>query len=685
MRLLGLCFSSSVAGVGAHHDGALVLVSYIVAVVASFTALDMAERLRVASRPARRFWHLGSALVLGGGVWSMHFIAMLAYRTPFEATYDPGLTVLSGAIAMAAVAAGLQVLGDRATLRRILGGGTLVGLGVAVMHYMGMSAMRLPGVIYYRPGLFALSILIAVAACTIALWLAVSLRTAKQRAVAALVMAVAICGMHFTGMAGTVLVATPGLAATTGGLVSGSLLSATIVTGVALVLGIALMCAYLDRRLEARSLAEAERLRAVNEDLESAVQSRTADLTTALKALDEQRRRAEAANGAKSDFLASMSHELRTPLNAVIGFAETLRMGRDGAALTEHQTEAIDQIHTAGRHLLALIEEVLDFAKIESGKLSVSMETIDAPAVASSLLASFKPSADRAQVSLALAPAADLVAVCADHLRLRQTLSNLISNAIKYNRPGGSVIVDVSAANGRVLLRVADTGLGIPAGRMADLFEPFERLGRESTGVEGAGLGLALTRRLVEAMGGELRVESRESVGSTFTIDLPAAAHGAVLASSPQAPGQVPAQPAPEAKVLYIEDNASNIRLMRHIADALGGLDLHVAEHPLEGLVMAAQLRPDIILLDINLPGMDGFQVKARLHADPATRDIPVIALSANVLSDTVERGKASGFRGYLTKPINIEALVAAMWAALEPAASTDAGGDEAVAVRSGR
>lgn len=670
MQLLGLCFSNSIGGVATHHDGALVLVSYIVAAVASFTALDMAERLRKAPRAARRFWHLGAALVLGGGVWSMHFIAMLAYRTPFETGYDPGLTILSGVIAMAGVAAGLQVLGDRATPVRVLGGGVLVGLGVAVMHYMGMSAMRLPGVIYYRPGLFALSIVVAMAAATVALTLAVLLRTAQQRAIAALVMAVAICGMHFTGMAGTVLVATPGLIGPGDGmLVSGSLLSATIVTSMALILGIALMCAYLDRRLEARSLAEAERLRALNEDLESSVQSRTIDLTTALAALDEQRRRAEAANRAKSDFLASMSHELRTPLNAVIGFADILRMRREVDGLNEQQGEAVDQIHAAGRHLLALIEEVLDFAKIESGKISVSIEAIDAQEVAESLLGGFKLTADRAGVKLTLSAAAEPVAVHADHLRLKQALSNLISNAIKYNRPGGSVSVELGAEAGRVLLRVTDTGLGIPAGRMADLFEPFERLGRESTGIEGAGLGLALTRRLVEAMGGELRVESEETVGSTFTIDLPAAAQGEIAAAAALDIDQSSAQPAPEASVLYIEDNASNIRLMRHIAEALGTLDLHVAEHPAEGLVMAAHLRPDVILLDINLPGMDGFQVKARLEANPATRGIPVIAISANVLSETVARGQTSGFSGYLTKPIDIQALIAAIREALEPPA----------------
>ena len=670
MEILGLCFSVDAQGVVTRHDGVLVLISYLVAALASFTALDMAERLQASHGPARRFWHLGAALVLGGGVWSMHFIAMLAYRTPFQVEYDPGLTILSGVIATAATAGGLSVIADHGGWRRILGGGALVGLGVAVMHYMGMEALRVPGEVYYRPGFFGLSVLIAVAAASVALWLALHLHTTRQRAMAAVVMAAAICGMHFTGMAGTVIVAGPGLPeAGHGQLVSGSLLSATIVACTALILTVGLMCAYLDRRLEARSLAEAERLRAANGQLEASVASRTVDLTTALAALDEQRRRAEDANRAKSDFLANMSHELRTPLNAVIGFADILRM-RGSEPLTERQAEAVGQIHTAGRHLLALIEEVLDFAKIESGKVSVSIEAIDPQEVAQALAGTFRPMADRAGISVTVAEPEVELAVRADHLRLKQVLANLISNAIKYNRPRGSVEVTARAFGERVLISVRDTGLGIPTGRMADLFEPFERLGREGSGVEGAGLGLALTRRLVEAMGGKLDVQSLEGVGSTFIVDLPAA-EPAQVATRDEDRRQAMAGQAPDAVVLYIEDNASNIRLMRHIAEALGSLDLHVAELPMEGLELAARLRPDVILLDINLPGMDGFEVKTRLEADPATRDIPVIAISANVLAETVTRGRTSGFHGYLTKPINIEALVAAITAAVEPSPPT--------------
>ena len=225
--------------------------------------------------------------------------------------------------------------------------------------------------------------------------------------------------------------------------------------------------------------------------------------------------------------------------------------------------------------------------------------------------------------------------------------------------------VEIDALGASVRLTVRDTGLGLPAERLASLFEPFNRLGRETLAVEGAGLRLALTKRLVEAMDGVLEVESVEHEGSVFTVRLPAAAV-AELATA-EIVREDTAHDLPRAVALYIEDNPSNIRLMQHVFEALGALELHVAEHPLIGLEAAAQLRPDVILLDINLPDIDGFEVKARLDADPATRGIPVIALSANVLTETLTRGRTSGFHDYLTKPLNIEALVDAIRGAIQP------------------
>jgi CheY-like chemotaxis protein len=375
-----------------------------------------------------------------------------------------------------------------------------------------------------------------------------------------------------------------------------------------------------------------------------------------------------------------MSHELRTPLNSVIGFADSLTLRRGRGALKADQAEAVNQIARSGRHLLELIEEVLDFAKIESGKITVSMEAVDVLALAEDLLAGLRLQAERAGIGLSYVRSRTPLAARADPLRLKQVLTNLMSNAIKYNRAGGGVTLDIAMVDGGVELSVRDTGLGIPEERMPDLFQPFERLGREAMAVEGAGLGLALTKRLVEAMEGDLRVESRLEVGSTFTVRLAAASCSEIPEDRRPSAGPSGALPAPQALVLYIEDNDSNIQLMRHVVGAFGGLELHIAEHPVKGLAEAERLRPDVILLDINLPDMDGFEVKARLAANPATRHIPVIALSANVMSETLSRGKDAGFHRYLTKPLNIEALLGAIQTAMEDAPSAP----DAIALRTG-
>ena len=326
MTIIGLCFDAGAARTYQDHDLALVLVALLVALAASYTALDMIERLRASPHSLRWFWRLGAAVILGGGVWSMHFIAMLAGATPVPVQYDPGLTFMSGLICIGATASGLTILDERNSLRRILAGGTLVGLGVIVMHYMGMEATRLPAEVVYHPGPFVASAAIAVASSTVALWLSVTVRTLLQRAAASLVMALAIAGLHFTAMSGTALIFAPGAAPGPGPAVTGTLISVIVLACVALTVTIGLMCAYLDRRLESQAHAESLRLRRLNGRLESAVASRTADLTSALDELDDQRRRAEQANRAKSDFLANMSHELRTPLNAVIGFADLLKV-----------------------------------------------------------------------------------------------------------------------------------------------------------------------------------------------------------------------------------------------------------------------------------------------------------------------------------------------------------------------
>ncbi len=419
-------------------------------------------------------------------------------------------------------------------------------------------------------------------------------------------------------------------------------------------------------RLTGQARGEATRLRALNNSLEARVVDRTRELTLALEAADDQSKALACASQAKSEFLAGMSHELRTPLNAVIGFSELMRMNVLAEPLTRRQAQAVDHIVTAGQHLLALIDEVLDLARIEAGKLSMSIERVDPQLVVRQVCDSMRPQAEAAGVTLRAPPPTAGLGVVADRTRLRQVLLNLVSNAIKYNRPGGSVMLEIHQTERGVALSVHDTGEGIAPERMGQLFQPFNRLGRETSDVAGTGIGLAVSRRLAEAMDGRLEAVSLAGEGSTFTLHLPAAREDArAVTASPVPTMSLPLIQGRAATLLYVEDNPSNIALMRHVIAALGSIELHVAETGHEGLALARDLRPDVILLDINLPGLNGFELKGRLDADPLTQGLPVLALSASAMPADVRRGREAGFREYLTKPLDIPALARALNRAL--------------------
>ncbi|MGH7026563.1 hybrid sensor histidine kinase/response regulator [Brevundimonas sp.] len=430
---------------------------------------------------------------------------------------------------------------------------------------------------------------------------------------------------------------------------------------VLVVVALALSGCWAGLRLAVKAKRETATLRRLNGALEARAEQRARDLQTALAVAEAQAAQVEAAHRAKTDFLASMSHELRTPLNAVIGFSDLMRMNEAQEPLTHRQHQAVEQIRTAGARLLTLVDEVLNLADIEGGRLATAVERVDPLLVARQVCESLRPMAKAARVELREPPRVSGLAALADREGLRQVLTALIANAVKYNRRGGAVLIEARQSVEGVSLSVLDTGPGLPPERMGDLFEPFNRLGREASDVPGAGVGLAVARRLIQAMGGRLEAESREGEGAVFTVHLPVAVAQprAVVASS------VPAMSLPEATLLYVEDNPSNIALMRHVVLALGRIQLHVAETGPEGLTLARDLRPDVVILDINLPGMNGFEVKARLDEEPLTRGLPVLALSASATPADIRRGREAGFLEYLTKPLQIPALAEALSRAL--------------------
>lgn len=402
-------------------------------------------------------------------------------------------------------------------------------------------------------------------------------------------------------------------------------------------------------------------LRRLNLLLEQRAEQSAAELKVAQAEARTHMARVASALRARTDFLASMSHELRTPLNAVVGFSDLLLVAESQEPLTHRQHQALQEIRKGGARLSQLVDEVLDLVEIDSGRAVVVDERVDPLLLTRQVCEELMPAAKLAGIDLKAPPMAAGLLARGDRARLKQVMGALIQNAIQYNRTGGVVLIEAMQQGQLVRIKVHDTGVGLPAGRQEEVFEPFNRMGREGSASPGMGVGLAVARKLIEAMGGQLNVESEASRGSSFIISLPSAdAAAAPIIASP-----IPQLRLREATLLYIEDNHSNIALMKHVVSAIGGLELHIAETGLQGVALARDLQPDVVILDINLPGMDGYQVKERLANEPLTRHLPVLALSASATKSDLHRGRAAGFFEYLTKPLNIGLLVEALARAL--------------------
>ena len=387
-------------------------------------------------------------------------------------------------------------------------------------------------------------------------------------------------------------------------------------------------------------------------------------------AINQAKEEAEKADRAKSEFLSRMSHELRTPLNAILGFGQVLQMQK----LPGPQNDRVGHIVTAGRHLLGLINEVLDISRIEAGRVELSLEPVSVAEAVSETLDLIRPLAGERGVELyPVAESHPLRGeyIMADRQRFKQVLLNLLSNAVKYNRPGGTVRLDyLEGGDGRLRLHVADTGAGVAEDKLARMFVAFDRLGAENTDVQGTGLGLALSKRLTEAMGGGIGVHSVVGEGTTFWIELPRAQSQVrrvrLVDPSTGAPTAMRAL-AGSHTLLYIEDNLSNLTLIEHLLADHPEIRLMTAMQGGLGVDLARQHHPNLILLDLHLPDVPGWEVLAQLKADPATREIPVVIVSADATPRQVERLMKAGAHSYLTKPLEVERFQRTLRQVLEP------------------
>ena len=419
-----------------------------------------------------------------------------------------------------------------------------------------------------------------------------------------------------------------------------------------------------DRRLQgvfaaARDVTERKRL-------DQVLQEKNVELESAKSA-------AEKANLAKSDFLSSMSHELRSPLNAILGFAQL--MESDSPPATPSQKESIAQILQAGWHLLTLINEILDLAKVESRQVPLSREPVSLAEIMLECQGMIEPQAQQRGIKLAF-PQFDIpYFVLADRTRLKQVLINLLSNAIKYNLKQGTVGVKCTESTPeRIRVSIRDTGAGLNPEQLAQLFQPFNRLGQEAGGEEGTGIGLVVAKRLVELMGGVIGVESTVGAGSVFWFELISVAAPHLSMEGGGAAEVVQPQVLREARLhtlLYVEDNPANLKLVEQIIARHSDISLLTAVNGNSGIEIARVSQPDVVLMDINLPGINGFEALKILRSDPATAHIPVIAISANAMPRDIERGLKAGFFRYITKPIKLNELMDALDAALEFAEKT--------------
>jgi signal transduction histidine kinase/CheY-like chemotaxis protein len=641
-----------------HYETPLVLISIMVAIAASYAALSLAGRVSESRGRAVLAWVVGGGIAMGSGIWAMHFVGMLAFRLPIPIAFDLPLTLASLLLPIGASCLALWQV-NRAALgwKRLCASALVMGIGINAMHYTGMAAMRMEPGIVYDPWLFALSVVIAIAASGLALWIAFRLRRNVPhvwlpRVGAAVVMGAAIVGMHYTGMAAASFPLDSVCMAARGGVNHDGLATLVVIATIG-VLGIALLASLFDARLEANAR--------VLQISEATAAERASLLTRERAARDE----AERLSALKDEFLATLSHELRTPLNAILGWSSMLqRGGKDPETLKR----GLDTIERNARAQGQLIDDLLDMSRIISGNLRLDVQLLEPDKVIEAALGTVHPAAVAKRIDLRVDVARGLGVVLGDPGRLQQVMWNLLSNAVKFTPAGGMVQVMLGRDEQDVVIRVADSGIGIAPDFLPYVFDRFRQQDASITRKHGGlGLGLSIARQLVELHGGTIGVSSAGNhAGTTFTVRLPLA-EPQVRTPQPEPviAGQAAGQSAGEGelagvKVLLVDDADDTLDVLQQILQHSGATTM-AASNAGTALALLEREQPDVIVSDIGMPDIDGFELMRRIRrrAAGAGGAIPAIALTAFTRQD--DRGKAiqAGFDDYLAKPVEPGSLVA--------------------------
>jgi len=616
-----------------HYHHWLVLVSLVVAILASYTAITLALRIRVAARQHAPAWLIGGGVAMGIGIWSMHFVGMLALMLPIEIAYDVGITLLSMVIAIGVSTFALHIASRKQVSRAALvGAGIAMGIGICAMHYVGMAAIEISPAIHYDPLWVAVSFAIAIAASFAALGVAFSSPRPSgwrryHRALGAMGMGLAIAGMHYAGMAAAQF---PATAAGGAALVNRGWLAGAVTTITLFVLVAALLLSLVEARATAR----------------------TAKFQASLAEVAQTSR-------AKDEFLAMLGHELRNPLASISNAVHLLqRSGPNGA----QRQFAEDVIARQSLHLSRIVDDLLDVGRAIAGKIALQRDSIDAFATVEETLRALTAAGITAGRRVELKGKAAWVN--ADRTRIVQVVSNLVSNAVQHTVAGGRISVQVASRDNEIELAVSDDGVGMDAETAARVFELFFQAQQGPERKRGGlGLGLTLARRIVELHGGTIEAASDgPGTGATFSIRLPAIAP--LVENSSRQPS---AKVGCARHVVIVEDSEDSRVSLQKILEQEGHT-VHTAADGLSGFDVIARVRPDVALIDIGLPGLDGYGLAQQVRSNGLRTYL--IALTGYGLAEDRRRALESGFDAHMTKPPQMErllALVASGLAKLEP------------------